>query len=223
MTRPAGDDVLADVLERRARDRFGPLLAGVDEAGRGPLAGPLLVAAVILPPATPGIGALADSKRLSPADRESLARWVRQVAVAWSVWRVGSRTIDREGIGHSVQRAMARSVEALAVRPAAALVDGPFAPAVQGVVLCPVVDGDRLCPSVMAAAILAKTARDREMLRWHGMFPAYGFDAHKGYATAQHRRRIDEAGPCPIHRRSFLSALGERSGPQLPPYQRAPM
>ena len=206
MTARRSDDLLADIVERRARARYGALVAGVDEAGRGPLAGPLLVAAVILPAGLEGIGALADSKQLSAPERERLAIWVRQVAVAWAVWRVGPRMIDREGIGQSVRRGMARAVEALPRRPRAALVDGPFAPDVPGVAMLPVVDGDRLCPSVMAAAILAKTARDREMVRWHGIYPAYGFDAHKGYATPAHRTRLDKEGPSPIHRRSFLGA-----------------
>lgn len=200
------DDLLADIVERRARMRYGDLVAGVDEAGRGPLAGPLLVAAVILPANLQGIGELADSKRLTAPERERLALWIRQVAVAWAMWRVGPRTIDREGIGQSVRRAMARAVEGLPTRPRAALVDGPFAPAVAGVAMVPVVDGDRLCPSVMAAAILAKTARDREMVRWHGIYPAYGFDAHKGYATPAHRARLAKEGSSPIHRQSFLGA-----------------
>jgi ribonuclease HII len=207
----SGDDALAEVMERLARARFGPLVAGVDEAGRGPLAGPVLVAAVILPPGLAGVGRLADSKRLDARERARLAPWIRRVAVAWALWRVGPRAIDRDGIAIAVRRGMVAALGALAVAPAAALVDGPVAPVPPGVAGLAVVDGDRLCASIMAAAILAKTARDREMERWHRRFPDYGFDVHKGYATAAHRRVLAARGPSPIHRRSFLGGL-ERSG-----------
>jgi ribonuclease HII len=206
--RAPGDDRLAEAIEERVRRRYGPLVAGVDEAGRGPLAGPLVVAAVVLPPGLPGVGALADSKALTAGERERLARWVRAVAVAWALWRVGPRAIDRDGVGAAVRRGMAGAVAALAVRPHAVLVDGPWAPPLPGAAGLAVVDGDRLCAGVMAASILAKTARDREMRRWGARLPGWGFEEHKGYATAEHRRRLQALGPSPIHRRSFLAGRG---------------
>lgn len=203
--RPSGDDRLVQLLEGRVRGRYGPVVAGVDEAGRGPLAGPVLVGAVILPDALVGAGRLADSKALSADERERLALWVRSVAVAWSLWRVGPRAIDRAGIAWAVRHGMVRAVEGLARRPDAVLVDGPAAPAPAGVDGLAVVDGDRISASIMAAAVLAKTARDREMVRWHAIFPDYGFDRHKGYATPHHLDCLRRLGPSPIHRLSFVA------------------
>lgn len=205
--RPSGDDLLVQILEARARARYGPLVAGVDEAGRGPLAGPLLVGAVVLPPALRGAGRLADSKALGAEERVRLAAWIRQVAVAWALWRVGPRTIDRIGIAPAVRSGMVRSVEALGLLVGAVLVDGPFAPTPAGAVGLAVVDGDRISASVMAAAILAKTARDREMVRWHALYPGYGFDRHKGYATPDHRSALERLGPSAIHRTTFLAPV----------------
>jgi len=200
------DDRLSTALDRRVAAVFGGPVAGVDEAGRGPLAGPLVVAAVILPPGLAGTGELADSKRLAEAEREALGRFVRARAQAWAVWRISPRAIDRDGMGRAWARAVVAALAALPVRPAAAIIDGPVAPRVDGMAMVPVVDGDRLSASVMAAALVAKTARDGEMRRWHGRFPAFGFDRHKGYATPEHRQALGREGPCPIHRRSFLSA-----------------
>ena len=205
--RASGDDLLVQVLERRARARHGALVAGVDEAGRGPLAGPVLVGAVVLPADLPGVGDLADSKLLSAAERERLARWVRRVALGWALWRVGPRAIDGRGIAWAVRHAMVEAVRSLPLAPGAVLVDGPVAPAPPGTAGLAVVDGDRICASVMAAAILAKTARDREMLRWNRLLPGYAFDRHKGYATAQHLEALARIGPSPIHRQSFLGGL----------------
>jgi ribonuclease HII len=213
--RPSGDDHLVQVLEARARVRYGPVVAGVDEAGRGPLAGPLLVGAVILPPALGGAGALADSKALGAEERERLARWVRAHAVAWSLWRIGPRAIDAAGIGWAVRHGMVRALEGLGRPLDAALVDGLEAPTPGAVAGLAVVDGDRMSASIMAAAVLAKTARDREMARWHGIYPGYGFDRHKGYATPDHLARLRRLGPSPIHRLRFL-------GGQAPANNRPP-
>lgn len=207
MRRRGDDDLLARLLEQRAQAAYGGPVAGVDEAGRGPLAGPVMVGAVVLPQRLRGAGRLADSKRLTAAERQELAAWLRTVAVAWAVRRVGPRTVDRLGIAQATHLGMVRAVAALGSEVRLALIDGPVAPTPTGVRGLRVVDGDRIAAAVMAAAILAKTARDREMVAWHRHFPAYGFDRHKGYGTREHLLALARLGPCPIHRRSFLPAV----------------
>lgn len=198
--------LLAGIVETRAGDVLGPCIAGVDEAGRGPLAGPLLVAAVVLGPA--GSESLAaeldDSKRLSPQHREDLALRIRQEAAAWSVWRVSARQIDRLGILGAVDLGMRQAAIWLRPRPDAILIDGNRVPPGLPVPGRAVVDGDRLAATIMAASILAKTVRDREMERWDRVFPGYGFAAHRGYGTARHWACLERLGPSPIHRQSFL-------------------
>lgn len=211
--------ILAGLAEARAREVLGPYVAGVDEAGRGPLAGPLLVAAVVLGPETPLAAELDDSKRLPPGRRAELAVRIRQEAVAWSIWRVSARLIDRLGIVEAVDRGMRGAVASLSPRADGVLVDGNRLPPGLGVPGRAIVDGDRIAASVMAASILAKTARDREMERWDRIFPGYGFAGHRGYGTALHRACLDRLGPSPIHRRSFLAGYGNRQttrGPQGP-------
>ena len=197
-------EVLARVLEDRAQKLWGPLVAGVDEAGRGPLAGPLIVAAVILPRDLRLAAELDDSKRIPPRRRAKLAFEIRQQAVAWSVVRVSARTIDRIGVAGAVDRGMAGAVGRLRPAPCGVLFDGSRVPPGLGVPGRAVVDGDRLAAAIMAASILAKTARDREMDRWDRIFPGYGFARHRGYGTALHYARLIELGPSPVHRRSFL-------------------
>lgn len=177
------------------------LIAGVDEAGRGPLAGPVLVAAVILDPKRP-IDGLDDSKRLNEARREALYPEIRQNALAWSIVEIDAEEIDRYNILQATLRGMARSVEALKPAPSLALIDGNRMPDLP----CPgrtIVHGDRLEPAISAASILAKVTRDRLMVAMHREYPEYGFDRHKGYPTAEHMDLLREHGPCPLHRRSF--------------------
>ncbi|HEX6634703.1 MAG TPA: ribonuclease HII [Usitatibacter sp.] len=177
------------------------LLCGVDEAGRGPLAGSVFAAAVILDPARPVAG-LADSKVLSQAARERLAGLVRTQAAAWAVASASVEEIDRMNILRASLLAMARAVAALGREPEEVWVDGLHAPPV----FCPcrtVVDGDRLVPAISAASILAKTARDAEMRRLDERYPGYGFAEHKGYASPTHLAALRRLGPCEIHRRSF--------------------
>ncbi|MCB1865294.1 MAG: ribonuclease HII [Chromatiales bacterium] len=176
-------------------------IAGIDEAGRGPLAGPVTVAAVILPP-DHGLAGLDDSKRLSAARREVLAGAIRERAVAWTVVHVEREEIDRLNILGATLAGMRRSVEALAVRPALALVDGNRAPQLPCAAV-PLVQGDRLAPVISAASILAKVARDTLMRVLDDRYPGYGFARHFGYPTAAHLAALERHGPCVEHRRSF--------------------
>ncbi|HQR02967.1 MAG: ribonuclease HII [Proteobacteria bacterium] len=177
------------------------LRCGVDEAGRGPLAGAVFAAAVILDPAQP-IPGLADSKKLSPRRREILAALIREHALAWSIASASHEEIDRINILQASLLAMARAVNGLSLRPASVLVDGNQCPVLDLPVRA-IVGGDALVPAISAASILAKTARDTEMRRLHGVFPIYGFDRHKGYPTAAHLAALAQHGPSPVHRRSF--------------------
>jgi ribonuclease HII len=177
------------------------LVCGVDEAGRGPLAGPVTVAAVILDPDRP-IKGLDDSKKLNEAKREALYPEIRERALAWSVIEVGIDEIDSLNILKATLTGMKRAVEALDPAPSMALVDGNRAPDLACEVRT-IVQGDSLEPAISAASILAKVSRDRLMLEMHKRYPQYGFDRHKGYPTAEHMRLLEKFGPCEIHRRSF--------------------
>ncbi len=177
------------------------LLCGIDEAGRGPLAGPVTAAAVILPPDFP-CGILDDSKRLSPPKREAAARIIRERAVAWATGWAWPEEIDRLNIHRATLLAMQRAIYALPLPPDRIVVDGLFVPHVPIPCLA-VVRADRSEPTVMAASILAKTARDRWMVRWSRIEPAWRFEVHKGYGTPQHLELLRRYGPSTIHRRSF--------------------
>ena len=188
------------------------LICGVDEAGRGPLAGPVYAAAVILDPAK-RVNGLADSKVLSAERREVLAERIKQRAVAWAVGYATVDEIDRINILRASLLAMRRAVEALAVKPDEAWIDGNMCPDLA----CSArafVDGDAKHKPISAASILAKTARDAEMCALHDRFPQYGFDQHKGYATSEHLEAVGRLGPCEIHRRSF-HAVGVFFQPNL--------
>ena len=187
------------------------LVCGVDEAGRGPLAGPVYAAAVILDGSRPVAG-LADSKRLTARRREKLARDIRAQAAAWSVASASVEEIDRLNILQASLLAMRRAVEQLGVRPHEVLVDGLHCPRLDMTVRA-VVRGDATIAAISAASILAKVARDDEMLALHHLHPQYGFDRHKGYPTAAHLAALREHGICAAHRRSFapVSALLGRS------------
>ncbi len=177
------------------------LIAGLDEAGRGPLAGPVFAAAVILDPACSIVG-LADSKKLSAARREQLAVEIRSKALAWALGRAGVAEVDRLNILQAALLAMQRAVAALPIAPAQALVDGNRCPPLA----CPcraIVKGDATVPAISAASILAKVARDAELCELHDRYPHYGFAQHKGYPTAAHLDALRRFGPCPEHRRSF--------------------
>lgn len=177
-------------------------VAGVDEAGRGPLAGPVFAAAVILDPARP-IAGLADSKTLSAARREELACAIRERSLAWCVASASVEEIDRLNILHASMLAMRRACAGLAPAPELAQIDGSRVPAGLACMAEAIVKGDATIAAISAASILAKTARDADCLLLHRQYPDYGFDRHKGYGTALHMERLQAHGPCPAHRRSF--------------------
>ncbi len=177
------------------------LACGVDEAGRGPLAGPVVAAAVILDPLNP-ISGLNDSKKLSAKRRDALAVEIRAKALAWSVAEASVEEIDRINILQASLLAMRRAVEGLKIQPETALIDGNRCPQLA----CPaeaIVGGDGKVASIAAASILAKTVRDAGMLVLHAEYPMYGFDRHMGYPTALHLQALREHGPSPVHRRSY--------------------
>ena len=180
------------------------LVCGVDEAGRGPLAGPVYAAAVILNPAK-RINGLADSKVLTAERRDVLAERIKERATAWSVAFATVEEIDRLNIFHASMLAMRRAVEGLSVRPESAIIDGNACPPGLGCPARAIVDGDATERPISAASILAKTARDAEMTALHDRYPQYGFDQHKGYGTAEHLQALGRVGPCEIHRRSFYA------------------
>ena len=177
------------------------LICGVDEAGRGPIAGPVFAAAVLLHPGR-RIDGLKDSKLLAPQRRERLAECIRREAHAWAVASATVEEIDRLNILQATLLAMQRAVQALAPRPDEAWIDGDRCPALPCRARA-VVGGDRSVPQISAASILAKTARDAEMLRLHAQFPDYALDRHKGYPTPEHLTLLARHGACAIHRRSF--------------------
>jgi len=176
-------------------------VCGVDEAGRGPIAGPVYAAAVVLDPQWP-IEGLVDSKLLSAARRERLGEAIRARAQAWSVAWASVEEIDALNILQATLLAMRRAVEGLSLAPEEALVDGLHCPELKCRVRA-IVDGDRLHAAISAASILAKTARDAEMLRLHARHPNYAFDRHKGYPTREHIVLLERFGACEIHRRTF--------------------
>lgn len=177
------------------------LEAGVDEAGRGPLAGPVVVAAVILPK-NHDMVSLDDSKRLSEKRRELLLPQIEAQAIAFAVEFVDVDEIDRVNILQATMNGMQRAVEKLKPEPHRAMIDGNRAPRLACEVKT-VIGGDRIVASISAASILAKVYRDRLMMSMHHLYPDYGFDRHKGYPTAYHLDRLKVLGPCPIHRKTF--------------------
>ncbi len=177
------------------------LVCGVDEAGRGPIAGPVYAAAVILNPER-RINGLADSKVLTAGRRELLAGRIKERAIAWSVAQASVEEIDRINILRAALLAMRRAVEALSVAPEEAWIDGTHCPELSCRMRA-IVDGDATHRPISAASILAKTARDAEMCALHERYPQYGFAQHKGYSTPGHLELLRRLGPCDIHRRSF--------------------
>ena len=194
------------ILDRSYHERGIGLLCGVDEAGRGPLAGPVFAAAVILPPELE-IPGLNDSKKLTEKKREALFDVIRAQALAFCIASASEEEIDRLNILQATFLAMNRAVKGLSVTPELVLVDGNRDPGFSGIETVCVVGGDRQSASVAAASILAKVSRDRFMLEMAKEYPQYAFERHKGYGTKLHYERLREYGPSPIHRRSFLKNL----------------
>ena len=190
------------------------LVCGVDEAGRGPLCGPVVAAAVILDPARP-IPGLNDSKKLSEAARERLAPLIRERALAWAVAQADVEEIDRLNILHATMLAMQRAVDGLSLAPIEVLIDGNRCPRLRYPARA-IIKGDATEPAISAASILAKTARDEAMRALDAVWPQYGLAAHKGYPTAAHLAALEAHGVQSFHRRSFgpvrrlLTAPGER-------------
>jgi ribonuclease HII len=191
-------------LLRRERELWGEgfeRVAGVDEAGMGPLAGPVVAAAVIFPPGE-GLRGVHDSKRLTALQRHKLADRIRETALACSIVRIDVEEIDSLNIYRAGLEAMRRAVKGLAVAPDYVLVDARRIPGVE-TTQDVVIKGDAKCHAIAAASILAKTTRDGLMERYDAQYPGYDFASHKGYATDSHRAAIRRLGPSPIHRRSF--------------------
>lgn len=192
-------------FEKRAARRGFRFIAGIDEAGRGPLAGPVVAAAVILPPDAdlPGV---TDSKQLTATRRERHFEEICSCALAVGVGCIDSVEIDRINILKATFAAMIQAVENLDSPPDCLLIDGPYRLPV-GIPHEGIPKGDRLSLSIAAASIVAKVRRDRMMLEYHELYPQYGFDSHKGYGSARHLEALRRYGPCPIHRVSFRGVL----------------
>lgn len=188
-------------FDRSKSDAGRLVLAGVDEAGRGCWAGPVVAAAVVLPDRWCPAG-LDDSKKLTPARREVLCQEIRASALAWGACAVSAADIDASDILRATLRAMARAVARLRVRPDLVLVDGNQLPELPLPAEC-LVRGDGTSAAVAAASVLAKVYRDRIMTAWDRHHPGYGFAAHKGYGAAAHREALRRLGPCPLHRLSY--------------------
>lgn len=178
------------------------LICGVDEAGRGPIAGPVFAAAVILDPDCP-IEGLKDSKKLSEVQRAELASLIKQKAMAWAIAQCSVEEIDELNILWASMLAMKRAIGMLSIQPELALIDGNRCPKNLSIRAQAIVKGDDKVPAISAASILAKTARDAVMMDLHSQYPAYGFDRHKGYPTAFHLEQLSAYGVSPVHRKTY--------------------
>ncbi len=208
------DDSLCDDLFGAPDPNSIEFAAGVDEAGRGPLAGPVYAAAVILDPARP-IEGLRDSKKLTAERREELAALIKERALAWSIAFSSAEEIDRTDILRATLSAMTRAIEGLGVRPHCVLVDGNRAPAYRAAPVVTIVKGDDRVQCISAASILAKTAHDAVFDEYEQLYPGYGFAHHKGYGTREHVEAIREKGVLPVHRKTFepiRSMLADKAG-----------
>lgn len=188
-------------FERELYRQGHQAVVGIDEVGRGPLAGPVVAASVILPQEC-DYAQFRDSKKLTPERRQRLAAVLQEIGAVMGIGLVSEQDIDRLNILQASLLAMKRSMESLAVQADFLLVDGKF-PVPVAVPQLPLVKGDSRSASISAASIIAKVARDELMCRYHGQYPQYGFHKNMGYPTAEHRRALAEHGPCPLHRRSF--------------------
>lgn len=215
-SRTAGAGALFDASALPGLDAASRI-AGVDEAGRGPLAGPVTVAAVILDPARP-IAGLNDSKKLTETRREALFPQIQAQALAWHIEFVQADEIDQLNILQATLAGMRRALQALTPPPVLARIDGNRLPKALPCPAVALVGGDAIDPAIMAASILAKVARDAHMRALHAQWPQYGFDRHKGYPSPDHLAALRSHGPCPEHRRSYapVRAALEASGMRTP-------
>lgn len=193
-------------LEHKLLAKGYNFIAGVDEVGRGPLAGPIVAAAVIFPPKTK-IKGLADSKTLTHEKREKLFVEIEERALAIGIASLNHRKVDKLNIGKANLLVMKMAIQKLSVQPDYLLIDGRTIKLDLLVPLEGIIGGDGKISSIAAASIIAKVTRDRMMFRYHKKYPRYGFDCHKGYGTKLHLARLIKFGPCPIHRRSFAPVL----------------
>lgn len=189
--------------ENKLHEEGLELIAGIDEAGRGPLAGPVVVGAVIMKPDS-FIEGVNDSKKISESKREKLYEQITEEAIAWSVGIVTEKEIDELNILNATKKALSRAIEGLEKRPDRILVDALENIDTKGIPYTSVIKGDAKMYSISAASIIAKVTRDRIMREYDEVYPEYGFAKHKGYGTAAHISAIKEHGPCPLHRRSFI-------------------
>ncbi len=206
-----------DEFEREARRCGYRRIAGLDEAGRGPLAGPVVAAAVILP-CRCRIDGVDDSKQLSESEREEIYIVITRRAVAVGIGSASHEEIDRLNILEATRLAMQRAIASLSPAPDCVLVDAVALPAC-GMPARPIIKGDALCLSIAAASIVAKVTRDRLMADYHRVYPEYNFASHKGYGTDEHVERLSRHGPCAIHRRTFAPVahiLGHPDAPSAP-------
>ena len=190
--------------ERRLWDSGRSYIAGVDEVGRGPLAGPVVAAAVILPQDFDVLG-IDDSKKLSPKKREELFEVIKEKALAWSVGWVGPERIDEINILEATKEAMTQAVQGLSLQPDHVLIDGNFTVRALALPQTAIVKGDANSTSIAAASILAKVTRDRYMEEMDAVYPGYAFASNKGYGTKAHYDGLKAQGPTPIHRKTFIS------------------
>ena len=190
--------------ERRLWDSGRSFIAGVDEVGRGPLAGPVVAAAVILPRDFDVLG-IDDSKKLSPKKREELSAVIKEKALAWSVGWVGPERIDEINILEATKEAMTQAVQGLSLQPDHVLIDGNFTVRALALPQTAIVKGDANSTSIAAASILAKVTRDRYMEEMDAVYPGYAFASNKGYGTKAHYDGLKAQGPTPIHRKTFIS------------------
>ena len=191
-------------MEKQIWSKGYNLIVGIDEVGRGPLAGPVVAGAVILPqkPAKSWISQVRDSNELTEKKREKLSAIIKEKAVAWGLGMVSSEEIDTRGIMQATRMAMMMAVEQLSSTPQFLLVDAVKLPDLK-LPQRAIIRGDKLCLSIACASIVAKVARDRMMADFDISYPGYGFSKHKGYGTREHMLSLQKLGPCPIHRRSF--------------------
>ncbi len=194
-------------FEEEARHAGYYTIVGIDEAGRGPLAGPVVAAAVVLPWGCP-IQGVQDSKRLTARQRDTVYARIQANAVAYGIGMMSPQEIDRHNILWATRQAMCHAVQQLCCAPDVLLIDGPLALPLL-LPQRPIIRGDACCASIAAASILAKVTRDRLMCDYAQQFPAYGFDKHKGYPTSEHYARLRQHGPCAIHRRTFRGVVTE--------------